>query len=226
VRKLQNNRSSLNRIQAKAEAELSDEQAGFRPGRGTRDHITNIRIIMEKARSHRQPLYMCFVDFQKAFDCIGHEKLWWTLLDMGFPPHLVQLLSSLYRNQKAAVRLNGEISEWFRIYNGVRQGCVISPILFNIQLEIIMRQALEHYNGRFRIGGRRLSNLRYADDIVLLASSPEELQELVNRVCTAGVEYNLRINVKKTQVMTTDGSVISITADGASLTQVSEFTYL
>jgi len=169
---------------------------------------------------------VCFVDFQKAFDCIGHEKLWWTLLDMGFPPHLVQLLSSLYRNQKAAVRLNGEISEWFRIYKGVRQGCVISPILFDIQLEIILRQALEHYNGGFRIGGRRLSNLRYADDTVLLASSPEELQELVNRVCTAGVEYNLRINVKKTQVMTTDGSVISITADGAPLTQVSEFTYL
>jgi len=126
--------------QAKAEAELSDEQVGFRPGRGTQDHIMNIRIIMEKARSHRQPIYMCFVNFQKAFDCIGHEKIWWTL-----PPHLVQLLSSLCRNLKAAVQLNGDISmEWFRIFKGVRQGCVISPILFNIQLEIIMRQALEH----------------------------------------------------------------------------------
>src|ERR1700761_6144633 len=120
----------LSRIQHTTKQELPDEQAGFRPGRGTRDQITNLRVLMAKLLEHNQPLYMCFIDFQKAFDSVQHEKLWWAMLDMGYPPHLVNLLANLYKSQRASVRIAGVMSEWFSIRKGVRQGFVLSPYLF------------------------------------------------------------------------------------------------
>ena len=120
------------RIRVKTETEIADEQAGFRQGRGTRDQITNLRILMHKAREHQQPLYMCFVDFKKAFDSISHDKLWVTMMDMEYPIHLIDLLAKLYKKQLAKVKVAGTLSEWFRVKKGVRQGCVISPYLFNI----------------------------------------------------------------------------------------------
>ena len=92
----------LERIRVKTEAEIADEhfeQAGFRQGRGTRDQIMNLRILMHKAREHQQPLYMCFVDFKKAFDSISNDKLWVTMMDMGYPLHLIDLLAKLCRKQ-------------------------------------------------------------------------------------------------------------------------------
>ena len=216
----------LDRIQKKTEEELPDEQAGFRPNRGTRDQITNLRVLMAKMKEHNQPLYMCFIDFQKAFDSVQHEKLWWAMLDMGFPPQLVQLLSSLYKNQKACVRIAGVLSDWFSIQKGVRQGCILSPYLFNIVSETVMRKALEDYRGGVVIGGRKITNLRYADDIVLLASSVAELQDLVDRVSSAGKEYNLQINATKTKTMALNGDPIDINIDGVTIEQVHKFPYL
>lgn len=216
----------LNRMKLKTEQEVPDEQAGFRPGRGTRDQITNLRIIMAKLREHQQPLYMCFIDFQKAFDCVQHEKLWWAMLEMGYPSHLVNLLANLYKGQKAAVRIAGELSEWFGIHKGVRQGCVLSPYLFNIISEAVMRKALERFKGGITIGGRRINNLRYADDIVLLAASQEELQDLLTRIAEVGKEYNLMINVNKTKVMSSDGQKLSISIGNTELEQVTKFPYL
>ena len=216
----------LNRIRVKTEQEIAVEQAGFRPGRGTRDQITNLRITMAKFKEHNQPLYMCFIDFKKAFDSIQHEKLWWTMLDMGYPPHLVNMLAKLYRSQKAAVRIAGVMSDWFIVQKGVRQGCVLSPYLFNIVSEMVMRKALEGFKGGIVIGGRRITNLRYADDIVLLASSIQELQELVNRITAVGIEYNLHINASKTKTMSLNEDVIDIYVDGTRLEQVTKFPYL
>ena len=90
---------------------------------------------------------MCFVDFTKAFDSIQHEKLWWTMLDMGYPAHLVSLLAHLYKSQKASIRVAGTISDWFKVQKGVRQGCVLSPYLFNIVAEMAMRKALDGFDG-------------------------------------------------------------------------------
>jgi len=89
----------------KTETEIADEQAGFRQGRGTKDQITNLRILMHKAHEHQQPLYMCFVDFKKVFDFISHDKLWVTMMDMGYPLHLIDLLAKLYRKQLAKVKV-------------------------------------------------------------------------------------------------------------------------
>lgn len=216
----------LNRIQRKTEQEIPVEQAGFRPNRGTRDQITNLRVLMAKMAEHNQPLYMCFIDFQKAFDSVQHEKLWWSMMDMGFPPHLIQLIAKLYRGQKACVRVAGVLSEWFNIQKGVRQGCILSPYLFNIVSEAVMRKALENYEGGILIGGKRITNLRYADDIVLLASSVQELQDLVDRITNIGKEYNLLINTSKTKTMALQGHRTEIRIDGVHIEQVHKFPYL
>ena len=216
----------LERIRAKSETEIAEEQAGFRKGRGTRDQILNIRIIMQKAREHQQTIYMCFVDFKKAFDSVRHKEMWVTMINMGYPPHIVQLLTKLYKKQKGKVRVAGELSSSFRIKKGVRQGCVLSPYLFNIVAEMAMREALEDFEGGIAVGGRKISNLRYADDIVLLARSEEELQELVKRVENAGKKYGLMINTEKTKVMTSEGVKCEIVIGKDKIEQVARFTYL
>jgi len=120
---------------------------------------------------------MCFVNFEKAFDTASHKKVWKTLEDIGFAHHLVKLIRSMYENQKSNVRLRHTRSEWFTAFRGLRQGCNLSSYLFNIMAEALMRLALEDYTGGFRIGRIHVTNLRYADDIVLIASSEAELQE-------------------------------------------------
>jgi len=89
------------RIRKKTESELTDEQAGFRRGRGTRDQMTNLRILMENMNEHQQSLYMCFVDFTKAFDNITHEQLWVSITEIGYPAHIINLLTKLYGKQQA-----------------------------------------------------------------------------------------------------------------------------
>ena len=191
----------LERIRDKAEFEQSEEQAGFRPNRGTHSHLCSLRLITERPRARRQPLYLCFIDFEKAFDTVSHKRLWSEMMNMGFAPHLISLIKSLYENQKSNIRLANSRSDFFAVLRGVRQGCSLSPYLFNIMAEVLMRLALDGFEGGFRIGGRLLTNLRYADDIVLLASSEGELKALLHRVHAAAGSMGMRINVSKTVVI-------------------------
>ena len=121
--------------------ELSDVQAGFRKGRGTRDQISNIHWIMEKAREFQRNIYFCFIGYDKAFDCVDHNKLWKILKEMGIPDHLTCLLRNLYAGQEATVRTGDETTNWFQIEKGVRQGCILSPCLFNLYADYIMRNS-------------------------------------------------------------------------------------
>jgi len=118
--------------------ELPDVQAGFRKGRGSRDQIANIRWIIGKAREFQKNIYFCF-DFAKAFDCVNHKKLWKILQEMGIPDHLTCLSRNLYACQEATVRTGHETTDWSQIGKGVRQGCILSPCLFNLYAEYIMR---------------------------------------------------------------------------------------
>ena len=141
-----------------------DVQAGFRKGRGTRDQIANIRWIMAKAREFQKNMYFCFIDYAKAFDCVEHNKLQKILKEMGIPDHLTYLLRNLYAGQEATVRTGHGTTDWFQIGKGVWQGCVLSPCLFNLYAEYIMRNAgLEETQTGIKIAGRNINNLRYAD---------------------------------------------------------------
>ena len=129
------------RLQQYMNHEFPDVQAGFRKGRGTRDQIANICWIMEKARGFQKTNYFCFIDYAKAFDCVDHNKLWKILREMGIPDHLTCLLRNLYAGQEATVRTGHVTTDWFQIEKGVRQGCILSPCLFNFYAEHIMRNA-------------------------------------------------------------------------------------
>ena len=150
--------------------ELPDAQAGFRKGRGTRDQIANIRWIIEKAREFQKNIYFCFIDYAKAFDCVDHNKLWKILKGMGIPDHLTCLLRNVYAGQEATVRTGYGTTYWFHIGKGVRPGCILSPCLFNLYAEYLMRNAgLEEAQAVIKIARRNINNLRHADNTTLMA---------------------------------------------------------
>ena len=150
-------------LQQYVNLELPDVQAGFGKGRGTRDQMANIRWIMEKAREFQKNIYFFFIDYAKAFDCVDHNKMWKILIEMGIPDHLTCLLRNLYTGQKATVRTRHGTTDRVQIGKGVRQGCILSPFLFNLYAGYIMRNAgLEEAQAGIKIAGRNINNLRYA----------------------------------------------------------------
>ena len=154
------------RLQQYVNRELPAVQAGFRKGRGTRDQIANICWIIEKAREFQENIYFCFIDHAKAFDCVDHNKLWKILQEMEIPDHLTCLLRNLYAGQEATVRTGHRTTDRFQIGKEVRQGCILSPCLFNLYAEYIMRNAgLEEAQAGIKIARRNINNLRYAGNV-------------------------------------------------------------
>ena len=147
---------------------------------------------------------------------------------MGVPTHFVKLISNLYDNQQACVRTEKGDSDWFNIGQGVRQGCILSPTLFNLYAEYIMRRVLENWNGGLSIGGYKLSNLRYADDTTLVVTSALELEELLLIVKAKSEALGLRLNVSKTKIMIvgSDGNEDPIVVDGTEVEHVTQFNFL
>ena len=165
------------RLQQYMNHELADVQAGFRKGRETRDQIANICWIIKKARKFQENIYFCFIDYAKAFDYVDHNKLWKILKEMGIPDHLTCLLRNLYAGQETTVRTGHGTTEWFQIRKAVRQGCILSPCLFNLYTEYIMRNArLDEAHAGIKIVRRNINNLRYADDTTLMVENEEALK--------------------------------------------------
>ena len=182
--------------------DLPDIQAGFRKGRGTRDQSANICWITKKAREFQEKIYFCLIDYAKAFDCFCHHKLWKILKEMGIPDHLTCLLRSLYAGQEATVTTAHGTTDWFQIEKGVCPGCILSPCLFNLHAEYIMRNAgLEEAQAGIKIAGRNIDKLRYADDTTLMAEREEELKSLLMKVKEKSEEVGLKLNIQKTKIM-------------------------
>ena len=139
--------------------------------------------IVKKAREFQKNIYFCFIDYAKAFDCVDQYKLWKILKVMGIPDHLTCLLRNLNGSQEATVRTRHGTTECFQIGKGVHQGCILSPCLFNLHPEYIMRNAgLEETQAVIKIAGRNINNIRHADDTTLMAESEEELKSLLMKV--------------------------------------------
>ena len=156
------------RLQQYVNHELPDVQAGFRKGRGIRDQIANIHWIIKKARKFQKNIYFCFIDYAKAFDCVDHNKLWKFLKEMGIPDHLTCLLRNLYAGQEATVKTRHGKMDWFQTGKGVHQGCRLSPCLYNLYAEYIMRNAgVDEAQPGIKIARRNIKNLRYVDDTTL-----------------------------------------------------------
>ena len=173
---------------------------------GSRDQIANICSIIDKAREFQKNIYFCFID--KAFDCVDHHKLWKIFKEMGIPYHLTCLLRNLYASQEAKVRTGHGTTDWFQIGTGwfqigkgVRQDCILSPCLFNLNAEYIMRNAgLDEAQAGIKTAGRNISNFRYADDTTLMAESEEELKSLL-KVKEESEKAGLKLDFQKTKIM-------------------------
>ena len=188
------------RLQQYLNRELPDVQAGFRKGRGTRDQIANICWIIEKARNFQKNI--CFIDYAKDFDSADHNKLWKILQEMGVPGHLTFLLRNIYVGQETAIRTGHGTTDWFQTGKGVCQGCILSPCLFNLYAEYIIQNArLDEAQAGFKIAGRNINNLKYADDTTRMAESKEELRSLLIKVKEESEKAGLKLNIQKTKIM-------------------------
>jgi hypothetical protein len=218
----------LNRLKSRAEEVLAEEQAGFRAGRSTVEQIFNCRVIIEKHLQHQRDLFHNFIDFKKAFDRVWHDGLWTVLRGFNFEEGLVRVIQALYEHSSSAVLLNNRIGNYFRTTVGVRQGCLLSPVLFNVYLERIMQKTLHEHNTTVSIGGRPICNLRFADDIDLMGGSNFELQELTDRLVESASAYGMEVSMEKSKVMVNSRNDIgtNITINGEVLEEVSAFKYL
>ena len=189
------------RLQQYMNCELPGVQAGFRKGRGSRDQIANIHWITEKAREFQKNIFYCFIDYAKAFDCVDHNKLWKILEERGIPDHLTCVLRNRYAGQEAMVKTGHRAADWFQIGKGVRQGCILSPCLYNLNAEYIVRNAgLDEAQAGIKIAGRNINNLRCADDTTLKAES-KELKSLLMKVKEESEQVGLKLNIQKTKIM-------------------------
>ena len=178
---------------------------------------------MEKAREFQKNIYFCFIDYAKAFSCVDHNKLWKILKEMGIPHYLTYLLRNLYAGQEATVRTGHGTTDWFQIGKGVRQGCILSPCLFNFYIEYIMRNAgLEETQAGIKIARRNMNNLRCGDDTTIMAESEEELKSLLIKVKEESETVGLQPNIQKTKIMAS-GPITSWQIDGETVERVQTF---
>ncbi|TWW64119.1 R2DM Retrovirus-related Pol polyprotein from type II retrotransposable element [Takifugu flavidus] len=208
------------RVRRIVEPRIQEEQCGFRPGRGTVDQLYTLSRVFEGAWEFAQPVHMCFVDLEKAFDRVPRGVLWGVLREYGVSGPLIRAVRSLYDRCQSLVRIAGSKSNSFPVRVGLRQGCPLSPILFIIFMDRISR--CSHGVEGIRFGDLRIASLLFADDVVLLASSARDLQLSLDRFAAACEAAVMRISTSKSEAMVLDRKKVECLL----LPQVEEFKYL
>lgn len=217
------------RIEAKAKEFIGKNQFGFRKGCGTREAIGVIRMLCERSIENDNQVYICFVDFEKAFDRVNWEKMMEVLKFIQVDWRDRRMIKELYMRQEAVVRIADGESDPGIIGRGVRQGCPLSPLLFSIYAEMMMIEAMENIEAGVRVGGELVKDVRFADDQAMVASTEEGLQCLMKGLVTAAKTYNMKVNVRKTKTMVVSrktGGTVNVKIDDQEVEQVSQFKYL
>ncbi|BHF79017.1 hypothetical protein SprV_0602213400 [Sparganum proliferum] len=217
------------RFQAVRDSRTRPNQAGFRAGRGCADQIFTLRRILEFRHGYQQPTAVCFIDFAAAFDSVLRESLWRIMALDGVPAKIIAMIKAYYRSTTARVLLRNNLSQPFGIRSGVRQGCILSSILSNCAIDWILGRALREIDGVEFAPEHRLTDLDYADDIALLASSFDDLQSMVSRVNEVAKSVGLSINAGKTKVFSScipEQEKAPLRIDGCQLEEVGSFKYL
>lgn len=189
------------RLYSRCEEYMGDTQFGFRKATGTREALFCIQVLFQRCRDMNCDIHACFIDYQKAFDRVKHDKLIEIMKKIGIDNKDLQIIKNLYWNQKAQIRHKGELSDEIEIQRGVRQGCVLSPLLFNIYSEEIFNKTLYDSTKGILVNGIRINNIRFADDAVVFADSLEDLQSMMNDLSMHSLEYGIEINITKTKYM-------------------------
>lgn len=216
------------RIDQKIDEELQDDQFGLRYGRGTREAILSLRILIEENMRVDKPLYIAFVDLQKAFDNINWNLMFDILKKIGIEFKDRRMIHSLYKNQVAGIKIDNSERKEAKIRKGVRQRCNLSPYLFNIYIEQAIKECKECCTG-ILLSGRRIQMLRFADDIAIVA--PDEWNLRRSLECMDEVmreKYHMNINMKKTEVMmcSKETEQVNIRIRENNLKQTKAFKYL
>ncbi|CAG9841161.1 unnamed protein product [Diabrotica balteata] len=217
------------RIVKTLEYEISDTQFGFRNGMSTRDALFGLNVLAQRCMDMNQDMYLCFVHFEKAFDKVQHKKLVDILKSKNIDSRDLKIISNLYWNQTAKVRVDSQYTENIKIQRGVRQGCVLSPLLFNVYSEAVFQEALSDSIEGISINGEVLNNLRFADDTVIITDNNNDLQNLMQRLNERCHEYGLKINLKKTKCMIMTKSAhanIQLTIEDTAIENVNNSKYL
>ena len=189
------------RIEHKVQNFISKNQFGFKRGCGTRDAIGVLRMLCERNIEYGKDVYVCFVDFEKAFDRVNWTKMMRILEGLRIDWKDRKMIKELYMRQEAVVRIGGEESESGTIGRGVRQGCPLSPLLFSIYVESMMVEAMEDVEEGIKIGGQWVKDVRFADDQAMVSNTEEGLQLIMNKLNDTAKKYDMKINVKKTKTM-------------------------
>ena len=222
------NRIILERLKGPVDRTLRDQQAGFRPGRSCTDQITTLRIIVEQSIEWNSPLYVNFVDYEKAFDSLDRETLWKLLRHYGVPVKFVNLIRNSYEGLSCRVVHEGKLSEMFEVKTGVRQGCLLSPFLFILSIDWIMRLATnQKRNGIQWTLWTQLDDLDFADDVALLSHNHQQMQAKTSDLYNTSVQIGLKINKQKTKILRINaGTDEPVTIEGEELGEAECFTYL
>ncbi|EYB88154.1 hypothetical protein Y032_0252g247 [Ancylostoma ceylanicum] len=190
------------RIENILDAEQSREQAGFRKGYSTVDHLHAMNELIERSNEYQMPLFIAFIDYEKAFDTVETNSLWNVLQEQGVHVQIISLLQGIYTNAQSLIRL-GETIIPIKVCRGVRQGDTISPKLFTATLEHVLRK-MEWNDYGVSVNGNQLTNLRFADDVVLIAKSAQELQAMMTDLDKHSLDYGLKISDSKTKIILPD----------------------
>ncbi|MDY6929965.1 MAG: reverse transcriptase family protein [Pseudomonadota bacterium] len=219
----------LKRFQHQRDLRTRRNQAGFRVGRGCLDQLFSIRRLLEHRSSYQQPTIICFIDFTAAFDSV-HRTALWRLMELdGVPVKIINLLKAYYNQTRANVQVYGEVTETFPVRTGVRQGCVLSPILFNFTIDWILRNALSHAHGVELAPGKALTDLDYADDVALFTTNISEMQSIMDRVDQYASTIGMNISLNKTKILYSsipDDDKRPLLYRGSPIEEVSQFKYL
>ena len=219
------------RLREQVEDQLKEEQSGFRPGRSVQDHIFTIRQVTEKFLEKNLDLHLCFVDLEKAFDTVKRDELWNSLREHNIGQNLIEAVQGFYNNPTCAVRVAGSLSKDFEVGIGVRQGCILSPLLFIIYMNSVAKACsnMKKMNvGMWKLKAVNLTTLSFADDLVLFANSERDLHNNINILNSELNKRGMKINAKKTKTMliSREAKVHKLKLGREELEQVENYKYL
>lgn len=218
------------RLRIITEVLMEEEQNGFRPGRSTIDNVFIMQQMFEKRKEFNLETHVAFIDFEKAFDRVNRKKLWFIMKEQGYPQHLIDVVKNMYINSKIIINTGDDRTEEIIVNKGVRQGCSMSPTLFNIYMNDIIQKWKLIINPGIKINRERKINiLLYADDVVLIQKTENDLQYSLHILNQIAKNYNFKISKSKTKIMAFLGKMqirSKIIIDEQPLEQVSNYKYL